>query len=144
MEDILAKIKRIDLAPTQIKITLDELHPSATIIASLTFRKRGVERKLIIGEHAAEPDEHLTNTLAKANLWLSEIKAGKPIQGFLKEHKIKPEYFRRRLKLVFLSPKIQRVIIKGSQPDHLTLTYLVKFTDLPSDWRAQEKRLGIS
>ncbi len=90
MEEIIAKIKRLDLTPAQIKITLDEPHPSATIIASLTIRKRGAERKLIIGEYTAKPDEHL---LAKAIYGSAKSKPAKPSKPFSKSTKSNPNIF---------------------------------------------------
>lgn len=53
------------------------------------------------------------------------------------------QYGRRLIALALLAPDIQRDILAGRQPAHLTLAKLIA-TEMPIDWAEQRNQLGFS
>jgi hypothetical protein len=51
-------------------------------------------------------------------------------------------HIRTRAQLAYLSPRLQRAILQGTQPTDLTLEKLVR-SQLPLDWDKQERQLGL-
>ena len=49
---------------------------------------------------------------------------------------------RNLVRLAFLAPDIQRTILEGRQPDHLTLALLMK-EEVPLLWSDQRRKFGI-
>lgn len=45
---------------------------------------------------------------------------------------------RRLIRLAFLAPDLQRAILAGAQPEHLTLARFLE-SDLPLSWAAQRR-----
>ena len=56
-------------------------------------------------------------------------------------HSIKQ--IQRHLELVFLSPKIVKMITEGTQPPELTSRQLIH-TVIPMDWDQQDQKFGIN
>jgi site-specific DNA recombinase len=50
-------------------------------------------------------------------------------------------YLRKLVRLAFLGPDIQRDILSGRQPHHLTLEHLIRM-DLPCSWSEQRAVLN--
>lgn len=149
-EELVAAIQRIDLKhdaitikvqPTilQKALTLD-IHPAKPLILTIpmTIKKRGVEQKLIIGNALPKPDQTLITALAKAHYWLSCIKKGETLTTIAVQEKVTDSYIRSRVLLAFLSPKIQKAIITGTQSIDLSLVKLIR-NPIPLDWKKQEQ-----
>jgi len=120
-----------------------------TIETGLTLKKRGVERKLVIGAEAPaqqrnKPDPALIRAVAKGRCWFDALLSGKvsSLADIAKQEKVTPRHIAWHLDLAFLSPKIITNILEGRQPVTLTLQSL-KQTRLPIRWEDQEKMLGI-
>ena len=100
------------------------------------FRRRGVENKIIIGSPAAEPDQVLIRTLAKAHQWTREMRDGVSPKVIAQRQGVTPGYIRTRSKLAFLSPKIQQAIVKGTLSPEFTTNKIMQMT-IPRDWHHQ-------
>jgi site-specific DNA recombinase len=48
------------------------------------------------------------------------------------------------LPLAFLAPEIIEAIAAGRQPTELTATRLIRSIDLPTEWGAQKRALGLA
>lgn len=118
----------------------------ASQVLSLTIpirlRRRGVEMKFVAGATIPAPDPVLRDALAKAHRWASALKSGTPLQEIARAAGHRDALVRTRTPLAFLSPKIQRAILEGTQPVDLTLERLVRQT-LPLDWADQERLCGF-
>ncbi len=159
-------IKRIDLSPERIKLTVDrnallgsdssaadggaaELSERLTLEAPLEIRRRGVEAKIVI-LHASgvrrEPDPGLCKLVAQARCWLDEMANGvvSSVNDIAARDRIAASELSRTLPLAFLAPDIVEAILDGRQPVDMTVKSLRRLKDLPADWRAQRRRLGIS
>jgi site-specific DNA recombinase len=109
---------------------------------AFSLRRRGIETRLIVGERVPEPDPTLLRALADAHKEMAERRAGRMRDGSETSSRPSGSRMRRRSYLAFLSPRIQQAILAGTLPDGLGLEKLLG-TDLPLDWRAQEKLLGF-
>ena len=107
-----------------------------------TFRKRGVENKIIVGSPAPEPDQVLICTLAKAHQWGQEMKNGVSPKAIAQRQGVTPGYIRTRSKLSFLSPKIQQAIVKGTLSPEFTTNKIMQMT-IPRDWHHQHSLFGL-
>ncbi len=125
-----------------LKLKPGDLHPTLLDISvPIIIRRRGAEMKIIAGEQHPTPDKTLLQALRNAHAWIGEMKSGTSIREVATKASISESYVTRILPLAFLSPRIQNVILSGTQPVELTLETLV-CTTLPLDWSAQERLLG--
>ena len=145
------------IAPTQITLDLDptffsgalllqpdDLSPDAlSIKAPFALRRRGVEGKIVIGDPQPVPDRTLLRALAKAHDWAARLRAGEPIGRIAASSRKTEAFIRTRIQLAFLSPSIQRAILDGQQPTHLTLEQIIR-SNMPLDWDAQERLYGFN
>jgi len=122
----------LGIQPTQISESV------TTIIAQFELRKRGVEQKIILGDMVPEPDRILRNALAAAHLWLEQVKSGMPLAQITANTNAAESQVRQRIRLVFLSPKLQAAIMAGTQPADLSLAKLLRVKIDPS-WQQQEQ-----
>lgn len=143
-------IIRINLEPHQIKITVDAALLSTELSLSqsnndkeliftipMTMRKRGVEQKLIIGHiPTVQLDQPLIKGLIKAHQWLEMLKSGQTYCTIAKAENITESYIRSRISLAFLAPHIQKAIMTGTQPAHLSLEKLIR-SKIPLNWKDQ-------
>ena len=146
-------ISRVDLAPDRISITLnpkelvkeigeiDKIEP-ITITTQMNLKKRGVEQKIIIDGQKRTPDQRLIQNLATAHLWQKDLKSGKTIKDIANESNKSTAYVRTRIQLATLSPKIQKAILTGQQPPHLTTDHIIK-SNMPKIWQDQEQSYGF-
>ena len=155
-------VGRIELAPAEIRITID-LHclieafnmsaidtievEEIVIDAPITLKRRGVEAKLVIGGDsalAARPDASLIAALASARNWFSNLQTGEAesVLEFAVRHNVDRSHISRTLPLAFLAPDIVTAIIDGRTEASLTLSH-IKRLKLPASWQAQRKLLGI-
>ncbi|HMS96018.1 MAG TPA: recombinase family protein [Tabrizicola sp.] len=118
----------------------------ASQVLSLTvpirLRRRGVEMKFVSGATITKPDPVLRDALGKAHCWAQALKAGTPLHEIARAAGHHDALVRMRIPLAFLSPKIQRAILDGTQPVDLTLERLVR-QSLPLDWQDQERLCGF-
>jgi hypothetical protein len=70
-------------------------------------------------------------------------KTGMPLAEIARTAGHRPHHIRSRMRLAFLSPKIQRAICTGTQPADLCLERLVR-QHLPLDWAEQERQYGFA
>lgn len=154
---LLSLLKNARIHPQTITITLDRVLLAAALGQSeddlsdvaiefnqpFKIKKRGVEAKMICGDLRPEPDQTLQKALAAAHAWVDDIKAGHSIAQIAKDYAASESLIRKRLKLAFLSPVIQKAILCGTQPADLTLAKLMR-TKIDLDWDIQAKQLGIS
>lgn len=127
----------------RLGIATGSLAPSVLLLAiPLRLKRRGVEMKVIAGATVPAPDPVLKAALANAHRWARALKDGNPLIEIARDAGHHESLVRTRTPLAFLSPKIQRAILEGSQPVDLTLERLVRQT-LPLDWLHQERLCGF-
>ena len=106
-----------------------------------TCKRRGVEMKIVVGEHAPAPDATLLTGLRNAHRWAAALKSGTSLARLAAVERVSARYISRIVPLASLSPKLQAAIVAGTQPADLTLERLVR-TSLPLCWHAQEHLFG--
>lgn len=95
--------------------------------------------KVIVGQFiqpTKQPNKELIKILNQSYAWHQEILDGKTTQEIAGREKVCVQYVRRILNLSFLSPKIVRSILNGTQPADCTLKKLLSIRT--ADWREQE------
>lgn len=96
--------------------------------------------KIIVGQFV-EPKKRSNTELIKilnqAYTWHQDVINGASTQGIAKRDKVCVQYVRRILNLSFLSPKIVRAILNGTQPADCTLKKLLSIKS--SNWQEQEQ-----
>ncbi|MEX2616402.1 MAG: recombinase family protein [Alphaproteobacteria bacterium] len=155
-------VERIELAPAEIRITLDRHRlsdalnlsdiPSGeakqiVIAVPVTLKRRGIEARLVTGEgHAriAAPNAKLVAAVAAARNWFAEIQTGEAesVLELAARHKVDPSHISRTLPLAFLAPDIVNAIIDGRIDPELTLSRIRRLK-LPVRWQAQRELLRI-
>jgi len=153
--NILMLVKRIEIAPGQIKLKLDPQRVAVmldigtdTLVADLLridapfqIRKRGVETKIILADTPADRDEALIRNIALAHHWLERIKAGETFGDIARTDDISKRRVQHMIDLAFLAPDIIRDVLMGKQPLGFTSDWCEART-LPSDWRNQRELLS--
>lgn len=158
-----ALIKRVQLNPNEVEITLhteqvvelfnaiyenremrllkpEELKTENTYTEPYHIGTIANGEKIIVGqfvEPKKRPNTELIKILNQAYTWHQDVINGTSTQGIAKRDKVCVQYVRRILNLSFLSPKIVRSILNGTQPADCTLKKLlsIKF----SNWQEQEQ-----
>ncbi len=125
-----------------------EINKEAIALAIPTQLKRcGYAMRLIVnnGDHQSHVDQQLIAHIAKAQNWFNQIKSGQvnSIDALAIQEKVDRSHVVRTLHKAFLAPDIVRAILKGEQPQHLTLKWLKQFRALPIDWDEQRALLGF-
>lgn len=158
--DVASLIQRVELHKEKIHLTISLL---PIIIAAglvtntpafitqnipMLMRRRGIETRLVIGnqqEHEPCIDNTLIKAIAKARCWSEELTSGKvsSLAVIASREGISGAHVSYMMNLAFLAPGIIEAIIAGQQPPDVTSESLMKRTDLPLEWREQEKLLGI-
>ena len=96
--------------------------------------------KIIVGQFV-EPKKHpnteLIKILNQAYTWHQNVINGASTQDIAKRDKVCVQYVRRILNLSFLSPKIVRAILNGTQPADCTLKKLLSVKS--PNWHEQEQ-----
>lgn len=153
-------IKRVEVSPRQIKITIQEeqllelftslyenremrLVPSTQEHTYTETYHIGIidnGAKVIVGEvvkSGPHKDRNLIKTIAQAFKWHQDILKGITLREVARRDKVSEQYVRRILELSFLSPKIIRAILNGTQPVDCTLKHLLSIHT--PNWQEQEK-----
>ena len=158
-----ALIKNIKLRPNEVEITL---HTEQVVeLFNSIYENREMRRlkqeelkteniytepyhigtiangeKIIVGqfiEPKKRPNAELIKILNQAYSWHQKILDGKTTQEIANRDKVCVQYVRRILNLSFLSPKIVRSILNGTQPADCTLKKLLSIKS--SNWQGQEQ-----
>lgn len=98
--------------------------------------------KVIVGQFVQptkQSNKELIKILNQAYTWHQDILDGKTTQEIANREKVCVQYVRRILNLSFLSPKIVRSILNGTQPADCTLKKLLSIRT--PDWHEQEQIL---
>ena len=158
-------IKRIKLNPNKIEITLyqkqvtellnaiyedremcqlkpEELKQESTYTEPYHIGTIANGEKIIVGqfvEPKKRPNIELIKILNQAYTWHQDVISGISTQDIAKRDKVCVQYVRRILNLSFLSPKIVRSILNGTQPADCTLKKLLSIKS--SNWQEQTKFL---
>ena len=111
------------------------------------FRRRGIEMKLVMTDErvsTTNPDARLIATLARAHLWLEELRTGvaSSVGDLVTRHGVDQGDVSRCLPLAFLAPDIVEAILQGRQPVELTVLRL-KRIGLPLSSVEQRRLLGF-
>ena len=96
--------------------------------------------KVIVGQFIKprkQSNKELIKILNQAYTWHQDILDGKTTQEIANREKVCVQYVRRILNLSFLSPKIVRSILNGTQPADCTLKKLLSIKT--SNWQEQEQ-----
>lgn len=137
----------ISLNPTALsglwEVTPGDLSDTVlTLTPAFETRRRGVETRIVVGDTAREPDRTLLRGLVTAHKWAADLQSGCPLSEIARREKVSAAHIRTRAQLAYLSPRLQRAILQGTQPTDLTLEKLVR-SQLPLDWDNQERQLGL-
>ena len=151
-QDALSLLTRAQIDQRTLKITVAlSKAPPLTFRTPLSFRKRGVEWRMVIGRESqvmtsGEPDRQLIKTLARAFQWQDDLMADDPmtVRQLAKRDGTDERFIAKHLPLASLSPKIVRAILDGTQPAELTSDKLLRLKDLPLRWEDQEQALGFA
>lgn len=108
----------------------------------VTFRRRGVEEKRVVGDFAPAPDPVLLRTLLEAHRWTAALREGAPINVVAERAGHHEPHIRTRGPLAFLSPRIQAALCNGTLPSDLMLKRIL-MAPIPLDWDLQEKIYGV-
>ncbi len=151
-ETRLAAIQKLNVEPGTLTITAvlpipdvksDNPETQITFSAPFTYRRRGVEAKIILSDQAPTPDANLQKNLGRALVWLEELHAGIRMEEIAASENLSSRFIRDRLQMAFLSPKIMDAILTGTQPAHLSSNVFVR-SDIPLDWTEQERLFGFA
>ena len=122
--------------------------PTLTIDLPVSFKRRGVETKMIIGETADAPplqDRPLIEAVTQAHQWFAKLQSGaaESVKALADHHRVDKGDVSRMLPLAFLAPDIVETILDGRQPVALTAYRLKRLRDLPPLWVDQRRLLGF-
>ena len=128
---------------TALGIAAENLAPDlANIQSPACLRRRGVEAKLVIGDHHSDPDPVLVRTLRDAHHWARALREGTALLTIARDTAHHDAFIRTRGQLAFLSPKIQIAICDGTLPPEVTLKRMLR-RPIPLDWITQERMFGL-
>jgi DNA invertase Pin-like site-specific DNA recombinase len=114
----------------------------------MLIKRRGVERRLIVGDHDRSEgivDLALLKAVARAHRWFDELSRGtaKSLAQIAARERLNVRYVGRLIRLAFLAPDIVESIIQGRQPAALSAEGLSRHIEIPLDWCAQKAALDI-
>jgi site-specific DNA recombinase len=115
------------------------------LTGELKVLRRGCEFRVLSPDSDSNPHRmpvpSLVNTVARAHDWYEQIVIGKihSIGQLAQQTGLTRRYVRRILQCATLSPKIVEAFQVGKQRRDLTVKQIL--TDIPLDWKMQEKRI---
>jgi len=114
----------------------------------MQLKRRGVELRLIVGDHnrsADIVDLSLLKAVARAHRWFDEIRTGKArsLAAIAARERLAVRYVGRLIRLAFLAPEIVESIVEGRQPTTLTTEALTRRIELPLSWCSQRTALNV-
>ncbi len=103
------------------------------------MQTRGGRTDILAGDrNTLQPDPSLIRALRNAHAILDRDSGKSPV---LQTAPTSP-WKRNLVRLAFLAPDIQQIILTGRQPDHLTLALLMK-NEIPLLWSDQRRKFGV-
>lgn len=114
----------------------------------LRMKRRGVETRIIIAVGDDLPrkvDPALLKAVARSRVWFEELASGnvRSLAVIASREKVTRRYVERLSRLAFAAPAIVEVICQGRQPAELSAEMLLNRIDLPLEWPAQLKAIGV-
>ena len=114
----------------------------------LRMKRRGVETRMIIAASNDMPrkvDAALLKAVARSREWFDELASGRvrSLADIARHENITRRYVERLSRLAFVSPTIVEAICQGRQPAELSTETLLNRIELPLEWPAQLKAIGI-
>ena len=114
----------------------------------LRMKRRGVETRIIIAAGNDRPrkvDTPLIKAVARSRGWFEELASGqvRSLADIALRENITRRYVERLSRLAFAAPTIVEAICQGRQPAELSTETLLNRIDLPLEWPAQLKAIGI-
>lgn len=108
-----------------------------------TLRRRSVKAKLLFDGDAAPRDETLLRNIARAHMFLEQIKSGSSAEEIAVTNSLSVKRVQQVVEFAFLAPDIVRQIIEGRQPAFLTTDWCLK-NEIPVDWADQAQVFGTA
>ena len=149
----LALVRRVELSSSEITLEIDSSQIASKIETFLQhrlpvhIRRRGVERKLILGteQRSGAMDPALAKAVARSRRWFQDLASGHAtsLLEIAQREGVSDRYIGNVIPLAFLAPDIVARILTGDQPTDLTAQALTKRISLPADWLVQRKLLGL-
>ena len=125
----------------------DGNHEAVELEAPVEFRRRGIERKILVNAAAAvqTPDRKLIALVARSRHWVERIARGNAgtVREIARREGMDEGDVCRFLPLAFLAPDIVEAILAGKHPPDLTAERLKRLPVLPHDWNEQRRLLGF-
>jgi site-specific DNA recombinase len=114
----------------------------------LRMKRCGVETRIIIAARDDLPrkvDPALLKAVARSRGWFEELASGsvRSLAEIARRESIAVRYVERLSRLAFTAPGIVEAICQGRQPTELSTETLLNRIDLPLEWPAQLKAIGI-
>jgi site-specific DNA recombinase len=114
----------------------------------LRMKRRGVETRIIIaagGDLPRKVDPALLKAVSRARAWFEELASGRvrSLADIARRENIAERYVERLARLAFVAPAVVEAIGQGRQPADLNAETLLNRIDLPLEWPAQLKALGV-
>jgi len=146
-------IDRIEIDEAGVCVTLDTeglkglgISPGdgpIEITQPIRLARRGVGRKIIIGDAAIRHDKILIDLIRITRRWRTEIfERGAALKDLAEADGVDQGDASRFFPLAFLAPDIALSILEGRQRVSLTAEKLKRLQSLPPDWRDQRTLLG--
>lgn len=140
---IVLKLQATELA-NELGLKPSQIDPSVLQIqAPFELRRRGVEGKIVAGDPEPEPDRTMLRAPARAHTRTADLRRGESLSDIAAATSHSESYVRTRAQLDFISPKIQKAILFGSQPPELTLEKIIR-KPIPLDRDMQARIYGFS
>src|SRR3954453_9904879 len=157
-----AMINRVELSPDRLRVLLllasllpapaPPIHEQASVLIRefpLRIKQRGVEKKLVIdgpGRQATTPDPVLLKEIRRAHRCFDALVTGRvgSVAELASIEGVSDRYVSSLLPLAFLAPEIIEAIAAGRPPADLTAHQLIRNIDLPTEWTAQKRSLGLA
>jgi hypothetical protein len=97
------------------------------------------------GSSPSRPDPVLLKAVSRAFRWFEALATGQAasVAELAARGGVNERYIRSLMHLAFIAPEAVETIAQGSQPAELTTKALLTRIDLPFDWQAQMRALGI-
>ncbi|HEU4458527.1 MAG TPA: recombinase family protein [Methylibium sp.] len=113
------------------------------------LKRCGMAMRLIVRDRTIAPapqfDAKLIALIGKAQGWFAALASGrcKGVAEIAEQDVVGASYVARVIRLAFLAPDIVERITKGEAPPELTTERLSRIGELPMDWQAQRRLLGM-
>ena len=131
-------------AGTIVEATTDGLRMSLPVSLAPYATTSSIRRAAGWTGHRANRDPALIRALALAHRWKKDLEGGraKSTEALAATSDLDRNTVRYVLRLAFLAPDLQRAILEGLQPPHLTVRYVLQ-NGLPASWQEQRQHLAM-